>query len=44
MNKHSINVIKRNKKNEDFSYAKILSRTKKLGTKKNLDINYKKIN
>ena len=43
MNKHSINVIKRNKKNEDFSYTKILSRTKKLGTKKNLDINYKKL-
>lgn len=40
MNKSTFNVIKRNNKTEPLSYSKILTRTKKLGSKKDLNIEY----
>ena len=39
-NKSTYNVIKRNGKTEPLSYSKILTRTKKLGSKKELNIEY----
>ena len=39
-NKSTFNVIKRNGKTEPLSYSKILTRTKKLGSKKDLNIEY----